>query len=96
MLIAAVIYVVVALSSGPLSVGFLTDVVEDRVSDSIPGLKVELGGVVIERGSNGGHPTLRLANVRLTDTSGNLIARAPRAAIAVDIGEILTGHVKPK
>lgn len=95
-LIAAVLYVVVALSSGPLSVGFLTDVVEDRVSDSIPGLKVELGGVVIERGSNGGHPTLRLAKVRLTDTSGNLVARAPRAAISVDIGEILTGNVKPK
>ncbi|MEM9471304.1 MAG: DUF3971 domain-containing protein [Pseudomonadota bacterium] len=96
MLIAAVIYVVVALSSGPLSVGFLTNIVENRVSDSIPGLKVELERVVIERGSNGGHPTLRLADVRLTDTSGNLIARAPRAAIAVDIGEILTGNVKPK
>ena len=86
----------IALSSGPLSVGFLDDMVEDRVSDSIPGLKVEVDGVVIERGSNGGHPTLRLANVRLSDTNGNLIARAPRAAISVDIGEILTGNVKPK
>jgi len=96
MSIAVVVYVMVALSSGPLSVGFLDDMVEDRVSDSIPGLKVDVDGVVIERGSNGGHPTLRLANVRLSDTSGNLIARAPRAAISVDIGEILTGNIKPK
>ena len=69
--------------------GFLKDTVQERVSGSIPGLNVELDDLVIERGSNGGHPTLRLANVRLSDTEGNLIARAPRAAIAVDIGEIL-------
>jgi len=92
----AVATLVFTLSSGPISVGFMKDMVQERVSGSIPGLKVELDDVVIERGSNGGHPTLRLANVRLSDTKGNLIARAPRAAIAVDIGEILTGNVKPK
>lgn len=92
----AVATLVFYLSSGPLSVGFMKDMVQDRVSGSIPGLTVELGDVVIERGSNGGHPTLRLANVRLSDTKGNLIARAPRAAIAVDFGDILTGEVKPK
>ncbi len=92
----AVATLVFSLSSGPISVGFMKDMVQERVSGSIPGLKVELDDVVIERGSDGGHPTLRLANVRLSDTNGNLIARAPRAAIAVDIGEILTGNVKPK
>ena len=92
----AVAILVFSLSSGPISVGFLKDTVQERVSGSIPGLNVELDDLVIERGSNGGHPTLRLANVRLSDTEGNLIARAPRAAIAVDIGEILLGNVKPK
>ena len=85
MLIAAAAYVMIALSSGPLSVGFLDDMVEDRVSDSIPGLKVEVDGVVIERGSNGGHPTLRLANVRLSDTK-----RQPDRACAA--GRHFGGH----
>jgi hypothetical protein len=96
MTIAAAAYVVFAINSGPLSVSFLKDTVRERVSDSIPGVRLDLDDVVIERGDGSSHPTLRLANVRLSDTDGNLIARAPRAAIAVDIGEILSGKVKPR
>ena len=96
MTVAAVAYVLFALNSGPLSVSFLKDTVRERVSDSIPGVRLDLDDVVIERGDGESHPTLRLANVRLSDADGNLIARAPRAAIAVDIGEILSGKVKPK
>ena len=96
MILVAVAYVAFALSSGPLSVGFLKNTVRERVSDSIPGIKLELDDVVIERGSGKGNPTLRLANVRITDASGNMLARAPRAAIAIDIGEIFSGKIKPK
>jgi hypothetical protein len=96
MIIAAVAYVAFTLSSGPLSVGFLKETVRERVSNSIPGIKLELDDVVIERVSGSGHPTLRLANVRITDNNGNMLARAPRAAISVDIGKILSGEVKPK
>ena len=96
MSIATIAYLVFALNSGPMSVGFLKEMVRERVSDSIPGIRLDLDDVVIEKGDGTSHPNLRLANVRLTDTAGNLIARAPRAAISVDIGEILSGKVKPK
>ena len=96
MTIATVGYLVFALNSGPMSVGFLKDTVRERVSDSIPGIRLDLDDVVIEKGDGASHPNLRLANVRLSDSDGNLIARAPRAAISVDIGEILSGTVKPK
>ena len=96
MTIAAAAYLVFALNSGPMSVGFLKDTVRERVSDSIPGIRLDLDDVVIEQGEGNSHPNLRMTNVRLTDADGNLIARAPRAAISVDIGEILSGTVKPK
>ncbi|MEE4239235.1 MAG: AsmA-like C-terminal domain-containing protein [Anderseniella sp.] len=96
MIVAAAAYLVFALNSGPVSVGFLKDTVRERVSDSIPGIRLDLDDVVVEQGEGNSHPNLRMTNVRLTDTQGNLIARAPRAAISVDIGEILSGTVKPK
>ncbi len=95
MTISAVGYVLFAVSSGPLSVGFLRETVKERVSDSIPGIKVELDDVVLEWGDGSGHPTLLLTDVRLLDDAGGLLARAPRAAIAVDVAEILSGTVKP-
>ena len=82
MTIATVGYLVFALNSGPMSVGFLKDTVRERVSDSIPGIRLDLDDVVIEKGDGASHPNLRLANVRLSDSDGNLIARAPRAAAA--------------
>ncbi len=96
MIIAAVAYILFAINSGPLSVSFLKETVLERVSESIPGVRLDLDDVVIEQEDGKAHPTLRLANVRLTDNDGNLIARAPRAAISVDIGEILSGTIKPK
>ena len=96
MMIAVIAYLAFALSSGPMSVGFLKQTVREQVADSIPGLRLDLDDVVIERVGGSGHPTLRLANVRLSDAQGNPIAQAPRAAIAVDIGEIFSGKVKPK
>lgn len=84
------------LSLGPVSLGFVSGPIESVVNAGLTGMRVELSDAVIERAQDSGRPRLRFRDVRLVDTAGGLIARAPRAAVSIDESALLTGRVVPR
>lgn len=87
--------VFVRLSQGPVSLDFMRAAVESRINSNLPNMTVSIGGVVIERNSELAVPHVRLRNVELKDKSGNLVARAPRAAIGIREAALLSGDIVP-
>ena len=83
------------LSQGPVSLSFLRDNVRSTISEGLGGLPVEVADVILERDSVSGRTSVRLRDLRLFDTSGRLIAKAPRAAIEVKGSELMAGNVVP-
>ena len=84
------------LSQGPLSLTFLTPTVQDTINASLAGMRVKIGDVIIERDQDTGRPRIRLRNIRVHDVDGNMIARAPRAAVVMNTAALLTGSVVPE
>jgi hypothetical protein len=85
----------VRLAQGPVSLDFMRATIESRINRSLPDMVVSLGGVVLERSEETGVPNVRLRDVVLRDRQGNLVARAPRAAIGVREGALLRGSLVP-
>jgi hypothetical protein len=83
------------LSQGPVSLDFIRETVESRINSNLQGVSVTVGGIVVERAGSG-VPQLRLRNIELKDGAGNLIARAPRAAIGIDEAAVFKGSIVPK
>src|SRR5262249_56246217 len=73
----------IRLMTGPVSLDFMRDNIQSRINSNIGGLRVRLEGVQIERDAKTGMPHFRLRNVELADPQGEVIARAPKAAIGV-------------
>lgn len=87
----------VRLMSGPVSLDFMRDRIQAQINANLGGgLKVNLEGVMIERDADTGMPHFRLRNVELADPQGEVIARAPKAAIGVDGSDLMSGTVVPK
>ncbi len=86
----------IRLMSGPVSLDFMRDSIQARINSNLGGLRVTLEGVQIERDTSTGMPHFRLRNVELSGPQGEVIARAPKAAIGVDGGELMEGTVVPK
>ncbi|MGE0240072.1 MAG: DUF3971 domain-containing protein, partial [Parvibaculaceae bacterium] len=84
------------LMTGPVSLDFMRDRIQSGINSNLGGLRVRLEGVLVERDANTGMPHFRLRNVELTDPQGEVIARAPKAAIGVDGSELMSGTVVPK
>lgn len=84
------------LSRGPVALTFLKSPLENAINSNLAGYRVEIDDAVIERDRDSGQPRLRLRNVLLQDTTGAVIARAPRAAIGIDGKKILTGRLVPR
>ncbi|MCB1378450.1 MAG: AsmA-like C-terminal domain-containing protein [Alphaproteobacteria bacterium] len=85
----------VRLSYGPVSLNFMTETLQDQVNRNLAGMRVKIDGALIERAPESGVPHFRLSNIELTDTSGNMIARAPRAAVGIDEKAILSARIVP-
>jgi hypothetical protein len=83
------------LSQGPVALTFLTERVQDMMNANVTGVRASIGDVILERDQETGVPRFRLRDIRLQDRAGNLIAKAPRAAIDVSGRALLTGQVQP-
>ena len=90
---AAAIYV--RLAQGPVSLDFMRQTVENRINANLPNMSVSVGGVVVERSGGSGVPHVRLRNIELKDRAGNLVARAPRAAVEVEGRALMSGAIVP-
>ena len=84
------------LSQGPISLDFMTTMVQSRINSGLQGMSMSLGGVVIERLPGEELPRFRLRDLVLSDGNGAVIARAPRAAVGVDESQLWTGTLVPK
>lgn len=85
----------VRLAQGPVPIDFMRQSVESRINANLPNMTVSVGGVVVERSGGSGLPHVRLRNIELKDKQGNLLARAPRAAVEVDAGALMSGAIVP-
>lgn len=94
-LLVVAVGVYVRLAQGPVSLDFMRDTVQNRINQSLPNMTVSIGGVVVERTGGEDVPHVRLTDVDLRDLSGNLIARAPRAAIGVRENALFQGSIEP-
>ena len=86
----------IRLMTGPVSLDFMRDHIQTQINSNLGGLRVRLDGVLIERDAKTGMPHFRLRNVELSGPQGEVIARAPKAAIGVDGSELMSGTVVPK
>ncbi len=89
----AVFYV--RLWQGPVPLNFMTGTIQAQINNNLSGMSVAIDGALIER-SPGGIPHFRLRNITLRDVYGNMIARAPKAAIGVEESALFTGRIVPK
>ncbi len=83
------------LSQGPVSLSFLRDDVRSTISNGLGGLPVQVADVILERDPTTGRTSVRLRDLQLFDSSGRLIAKAPRASIEVKSRELFTGNIVP-
>ncbi len=84
------------LSSGPLSLSFLDERVEQAINANLKGsgLKVRMDGIILELDEVTGQPAFRLHNLRLLDDGGRMLAHAPRASVGVKGSALLSGSVR--
>jgi hypothetical protein len=83
------------LANGPVALDFMTDTIQEQINSNLSGMSVTIGGAVVERSGENGVPHFRLRNIELKDDTGNLIARAPRAAIGINEQAIFSGQLMP-
>ena len=83
------------LARGPVALGFLSQPIESIVNASLTGMSVRIKDVVIEQNDDASGVRFRLRNLSLLDSTGGIIARAPRAAIGVDWSALFRGQVTP-
>ncbi len=86
----------VRLWQGPVSLNFMTGTIQSQINNNLSGMSVAIDGALIERAAGSGIPHFRLRNITLRDADGNMIARAPRAAIGVEESSLFLGEIVPK
>ncbi len=86
----------VRLWQGPVSLNFMTGTIQSQINNNLSGMSVAIDGALIERAAGSGVPQFRLRNITLRDTEGNMIARAPKAAIGVEESSLFAGAIVPK
>lgn len=95
LLLIAAAAVYVRLAQGPVALDFMRQAVENRINANLPNMTVSVGGVVVEQSGGSNVPHVRLRNIELRDKSGNLVARAPRAAVEVEGNALFSGNIVP-
>ena len=81
------------LNQGPISLAFMGNSIEDAINRQLPGFKIALGETELELDTESGTPNVRVRNLVLTDASGQAIASAPKAGVALEASGLLYGTV---
>ena len=83
------------LSSGDISLSFLTEPIERAVNARLPGYTVRIKDTVLQKTGAGAGISVRLKSLRLLDAAGNAVAEAPKAAVGIRILPLLLGQITP-
>ncbi len=81
------------LSQGPISLAFMGKSIEEAINRQLPGFKIKLGESELELDSDTSTPHVRVRNLVLSDADGQQIASAPKAGVALDATNLLSGTV---
>ncbi len=84
------------LSQGPVTIGFLSGPLENIINASLSDMRIRVRDAVIERDPETNTVHLRLREAQLEDLDGQLIARAPRAAVELSGSALLSGEFEPE
>ncbi len=84
------------LTTGPISLNFLTPLIEQALDVSGDGVTVHIDDTVLEwTAGSGGLPEFRVRGLHVLSPQGDLIAEAPAAAIRLSITALLSGRLAP-
>ena len=83
------------LTQGPVSVNFLVDPIKQGINQGLPGLSAKFDDVILTIAESGGLE-LRLANLSLADTSGDVVVTAPQAAIGLSASGLWSLSATPE
>ena len=81
------------LSQGPISLAFMGQSIENAINRQLPGFQIAIGESELELDSETKTPHVRVRNLVLSDGDGQQIASAPKAGVAIDTANLLTGTV---
>jgi len=96
--VTATLFAVLAwqLSSGPVSLSLLSQIIEDTAAPELQGGALDIGDTVLIWSAEDRELSLRLRDVRLTGADGNRVARVPEVAFDVSMPALLRGTLAPK
>lgn len=83
------------LTQGPVSVNFLVQPIKQGIDQGLPGLSARFDDVIVTLAEAGGLE-LRLANLSLSDVSGNVVVTAPQAAIGLSASGLWSLSAMPE
>jgi len=84
------------LSQGPMTIGFLSGPLENIINANLGDMRIKVRDAVIERDAENNTIHLRLREAHLVNGAGQLIARAPRAAVRLSGSALLSGTLQPE
>ena len=93
-LIAAV-GIALRLSMGPISLGFLSPMVEDGFAGNPDGLKLSVGDTILAWNGIDNDIALQVVGLELRDRNDALVARLPKADINLSARALLEGTLAP-
>ena len=93
MLSLGVIFLMV--QRGPISIGFLVGPIEEAIRRELGTARVEIESALLRQSEDGRGIEFRLANLRIKDAQGAVLAETPLAAINLSGAALLRGWLAP-
>jgi hypothetical protein len=95
--VAAVLLAVLAwrLSSGPVSLSILTQILEDLVSEQLDGGSIDIADTILRWSPERRQLDMRVVDVRINGADGNEVTDFPEIAFRLSIPALLRGQVAP-
>lgn len=95
--VTAVLLAVLAwrLSSGPVSLSILTQILEDVISSELEGGTIEIGDTVLRWSPERRQIDMRVVDVKIHGADGNEVTSFPQIAFRLSVPALLRGYVAP-
>ena len=81
------------LLMGPISLGPFAGIIEDAINHSVSGVVVRFDQAVLEWSREEGKVNLIVLGTKVFDSSGHIVAQAPKADLDFDAAAIVAGHL---
>ncbi|MFN3746016.1 MAG: AsmA-like C-terminal region-containing protein [Hyphomicrobiaceae bacterium] len=80
------------LLSGPISVSFLVEPIQNVLNEEMPGVQFRIEDAIVQLNARGA-VELRLTSVRVTEDTGSLVALASRASVQLSLRALRSGRI---